>query len=124
MNPGGNPSTLRPCSPSEARMNGAKGGVASGAARRERRRLRDALEILLSRRFEPPAFTEVPIAGMELDGAARFAVAVFEKAIGGDMRAVEFIRDTIGEKPVEQMDVSGIAETQAKFTELLEMYGD
>lgn len=97
----------------------SKGGVASGESRREKRRIREALEIVMGTQFPAPELSEIPLDGLEMDGAARLAVAVFEKALGGDMRAVEFIRDTIGEKPTEQVDVTT---TEAKFTELLEQF--
>lgn len=38
---------------------------------------------------------------------------VVQKALKGDLRAAEYIRDTIGEKPVEQIEVF-----QPDFTEL------
>lgn len=114
-----NDGNLRPCEHVFTQEEAKRGGVASGEARREKRRIREALETLMGLRFDPPEFSEVPTGGLEMDGAARLAVAVFEKAINGDMRAVEFIRDTIGEKPTEQVDVTT---TEAKFTELLEQF--
>ncbi len=74
-------------SKNEARENGRKGGVASGEARRKRKSLREQLELLLENG----------------DTQESIAVALIEKAMKGDVKAFEVIRDTIGEKPVEKV---------------------
>ena len=79
----------------EARELGRRGGIASGKARREKRRLRDELLILLA--YE----------NADGSGAARIATALFDKALAGDVKAFEVIRDSIGEKPVDQKEISG-----------------
>ena len=66
----------------------SKGGVNSAISRRNRKRLREELEILL-----------------EIGDTQRsVAAALINKAINGDVRAFEVIRDTIGEKPVERVE--------------------
>ena len=112
----------------EQREIARMGGIASGEARRERRRLRDALEALLSMRLgvewvpvELSAAMEA--AGREdVDAVDVLAMTAFVKASEGDMRAMEFIRATLGEDPVRQVDVNATASTEAKFTELLEKF--
>ena len=42
-------------------------------------------------------------------------IAQIKKALGGDTRAIEFIRDTMGQKPVEEKKV----ETNVNQTNLL-----
>lgn len=93
----------------------SKGGKASVAARRRRKSLREALEELLAREFTDRS-------GKAADGTTMLATKTFQKAMDGDMRAMEFIRSTIGEDPVRQVDVSGTLATEAKFAELLEKY--
>lgn len=68
-----------------------KGGIASGAARRERKRLRQELnEILKS------------------DGVQeKVCTALVDRAMQGDTRAFSIIRDTVGEKPVDEISVTG-----------------
>lgn len=82
----------------EARSRGRKGGVASGQARRKKASLRAALEILLERRGEDG-----------LTGREALAVALYEQALKGDVRAFAELRDTVGEKPVQktEADLSG-----------------
>lgn len=77
-----------------------KGGRASAAKRRERKTFREGLLLLLQ---EP-----IKKDGKETDKTTQDAViaGLVKRAISGDVRAAEFIRDTIGEKPVEQISVN------------------
>ena len=76
-----------PRTKSEARERGKKGGKKSGEVRRERKALKEQLLLLL----------ETGNARQEL------CTALLEKALSGDVRAFEVIRDTIGEKPVDKV---------------------
>lgn len=82
----------------EARERGQKGGRKSGEARRQKKALRERLELLLRNK---------DAGGME--AADHICIALIDKALGGDVRAFEVIRDSIGEKPVErkEADISG-----------------
>ena len=82
-------------SESEARENGRKGGVASGEARRRQRQLKDDFIALLEM-----------IGDNDKTNQENIAIATMAKALGGDIRAVEFIRDTIGEKPDQNMHIN------------------
>ncbi len=78
----------------EAKERGKKGGIASGKARRKKKTIRETLEMMLS--------------GKMPDGATRqdaIVTALFEKALSGDVRAFEAIRDSIGEKPSDKVDL-------------------
>lgn len=81
----------------EASERGRKGGIASGAARREKRTLRAALEVLLDRKLTDKGMT----------GREAVAIALFEKAVAGDVKAFQELRDTVGEKPVDKTEMSG-----------------
>lgn len=91
-----NENNLNPVrSENEAREKGKKGGIASGEARRRKKTIRETLEMML--------------AGQMPDGATRrdaIVTALLEKALSGDVRAFEAIRDSVGEKPTEKMNVS------------------
>ena len=112
-----NEQNLRPIelSHEEATRNGRKGGKASGEARRERRRMRDALEELLAKDYTDRQ------TGKVLDGISMLMVTTIAKAQKGDMRAMEFIRATLGEEPARQVEVA--TADQARFTELLDQLG-
>lgn len=81
----------------EARERGRKGGIASGIARREKKTFRATLEALLDRKLD----------GSSLTGREAVAVALFEKAMSGDVKAFQELRDTVGEKPVDKQELSG-----------------
>jgi hypothetical protein len=79
-----------------------QGGIASGEARRQKRDLRRALEILLEKTVSKDK------DGKEISGAEAMALKQFEKALKGDTRAFEVIRDTAGQKPVEKVEMATI----------------
>lgn len=87
-----NEQNLKVPTSSEARKNGRKGGLASAEAKRKRKSLKEELLLMLS------------------DGDVQKSVtlALIEKAMAGDTKAFEVIRDTIGEKPVDKLIVSEV----------------
>ena len=98
----------------EAREKGRKGGIASGVARREKKALRETLEDLLTMSLKNGKPTSVEkiksiaaIKGKNISVQEAIMLAQIQKAIRGDVRAAEFIRDTIGQKPQDNMIVSG-----------------
>lgn len=85
---GMNNGNLKPYrSVNEARENGRKGGITSGKKRRERKALKEELLLLLEKG----------------DMQENICLALINKALSGDVRAFEMIRDTIGEKPSEKI---------------------
>lgn len=90
------PTTQR--SESEARENSRKGGIASGEARRKKRDLKLAMQALLE------ADVKDKRTGETMSGAEAIALAQYRKALKGDAKAFELIRDTSGQKPVEKVE--------------------
>ena len=92
-----NDENLRPVkTKKEARERGSRGGKASVEARRRRKTLREELLALL----EDDQIQE------------RMCIALVREATAGNRagsvtKAFETIRDTIGEKPAEQIDLEG-----------------
>lgn len=76
---------------SEAAKNGKKGGQASGVARRKRKSMREALERML--------IDNVQTTKGKMETQTAILLGLIAKAIKGDVRAIEFIRDTLGENP-------------------------
>lgn len=74
----------------EAREKGKKGGIASGKARAERKALKEELLLLLS----------------EGDTQKKISLSLIQQALDGNTKAFEVIRDTIGERPVEKVDMN------------------
>lgn len=78
----------------EAKKNGKKGGIASGKARREKRMLKDLLEEALSK-------------GTDTENEyINITAALIKEANKGNVKAYEVIRDTLGQKPIEKVEVS------------------
>jgi hypothetical protein len=79
----------------------SKGGKASAEARRKKRDLRQAIEILLD--------TDIKGKNGEVkSGAEAIAIAQFQKALKGDTRAFEVIRDTSGQGVVQKVAVAEV----------------
>lgn len=96
-----NEQNLRPCEHKFTLEEAKKGAQKSAEARRAKRDLRQALEILLE--------TDIKGKNGEVkSGAEAIAIAQFQKALKGDTRAFEVIRDTAGQKPVEKVMVAEV----------------
>lgn len=80
----------------ERRALAVKAGKASGAARKRRKALKELLEIALQ--------TEV---SADQTAAEAVTAALIHKAMEGDTKAFEVIRDTVGEKPTERSQIQG-----------------
>ena len=88
-----NEQNLKPVtSKKEASERGRKGGLASGEARRKRKTLKEELLLMLS----------------EGETQQSVTLALIEKAMSGDTKAFEVIRDTIGEKPVDKVMIADV----------------
>ena len=85
----------------EAAKNGHVGGIASGEARRRKRDIRLALESLLEKEYKGKD-------GKFVSGAEAIAIKQMEKALKGDTKAFEVVRDTVGQKPTEKIVVSEV----------------
>lgn len=81
----------------EAAENGRKGGIASGEARRQKRDLRRALEILLEKDYTDKK-------GKTMSGAEAITTKLFEQAMKGNVKAFETIRSTVGQDPVQKVE--------------------
>lgn len=86
---------------SEKRKIAKKGGKASGEARRNKRDICAALEALLEKTYKGKG-------GEELSGAEAIALKQMEKALKGDTRAFEVVRDSAGQKPVEKVMIAEV----------------
>lgn len=82
----------------------SKGGIASGEARRRKRDIRRAMEALLEKEFADKS-------GKMISGAEAIAIKQMEKALKGDPRAFELVRDTAGQKPIEKIMVAEVEQS-------------
>lgn len=102
-----NMDNLRVSSPSEARENGRKGGIASGEARRKRKKLKEALETLFATETSDKLKNAFRKQGVEvpdnLTNEQALAISMMLKAIAGDSRMVSIILDVTGEKVSDKL---------------------
>lgn len=96
-----NEQNLRPSEYKLSQEEAKKGGIASGEARRRKRDIRLALEALLEKEYKGKD-------GKTLTGAEAIAIKQMEKALKGDTRAFEVIRDSSGQKPVEKVMIADV----------------
>lgn len=101
-------------SPSEARENGKKGGIASGAARRKKKTMRELLEIALSEVVENRR------TGEKKTREEWVAAAIAQKAMKGDVSAYRTIADMLGESAPLKIDanVKQAQTTQVSFGDM------
>lgn len=98
----------------EAKKNGVKGGIASGKARREKKLIKETLEAILSMPIKNGKNISVEniknftsIKGQNISVQEAILIAQVQKAMKGDTRAAEYVRDSIGQKPTDSVQVSG-----------------
>lgn len=86
-------------SPSEAREMGRKGGIASGAARRRKKSMKQKMQLLLSLPAADNDQTELATMGVDpddMDNEMVLVKALFLAAAEGDTRAFDRIQDVLG----------------------------
>lgn len=97
-----NEQNLRPVrTKKEARERGRNGGIKSGEVRARRKTLREELLLLLE----------------QGDTQSKLSLSIIQEAMKGNTKAFEVIRDTIGEKPKENISVGVSYEDYIKKVE-------
>lgn len=113
-----NTQNLRTPTTEEARAIGKKGGIASGEARRRKRNMKKTLEMLATLPFEikdksgnsiKAQLKAMGINEDDIDYEMAMNYSLFLTAIKGgknQVSAATFIRDTLGEKPKETIEIN------------------
>ena len=78
-----------------------KGGQKSGEARRAKKSLREAMQILMDADLTGKD-------GKTMTGTEAMAAKAFQAALKGDWKAWELVRDTAGQKPVDKIMVADV----------------
>lgn len=89
---------------SRARENGRKGAKASLEAKRRKKDLKACIEALLESEVKGKD-------GQMYSGAEAISIKQFEKALKGDAKAFELLRDTSGQKPIEKVQVAEVEQS-------------
>ena len=93
----------------EAKKNGRKGGIKSGEVRRKRKAMKEQMEMLLSLPFKSKKqfnfMKELGIEEDNIDNQMALIVAMYGKALKGDVQAFNTIREVVqDEKTVKDED--------------------
>lgn len=98
----------------EQQQIATQGGIASGKARRAKKAMKDTLETLLSMPLKDEAMSSLEdiqslaaVNGKNITVQEAIMLKQIQKAIKGDTRAAEYIRDTSGNKIKEYIEVNG-----------------
>ena len=98
----------------EARINGTKGGIASGEARKKKKQLKELAEVILDNKIKNEAVIEdmknkFPELNVDdITYGLMLLLKQYEKAKDGDAKAFELLRDTSGQRPVEKQEVTNL----------------
>lgn len=100
-----NEQNLRPSEYKLSQEEAKKGGKASAEARRRKRDLRLALEALLESEVK-----KKDLKGKEQNMTVAEAMSLeqVKKALKGDSKAYEIVRDSSGQKPVDKIQVAEV----------------
>ena len=105
---------LRTPSTEEARERGKMGGIASAKARREKKMMKDTLETLLAMTLKEGKATNIEgvksiasLNGKNISVQEAIMLVQIQKAMHGDTRAAEFVRDASGNKVAESVAITG-----------------
>ena len=101
-------------SPEWRRENGRKGGLASGEIRRQKAEMRETLKTLLAMPLNKKKCYDVEeietfaqLKGKTVDVETAILIKQVQRALAGDLPSAEFIRDTSGQKPTNDINVEG-----------------
>lgn len=84
----------------KASINGKKGGKRSGEVKRAKKTMKEMLDYLLEKEITNSK-------GEKASTLEAISVAIIKKAMIGDTKAYEVIRDTIGQKLTDKLEVIG-----------------
>ena len=95
----------------QLRERASKAGKASVKAKRERKAMKETLEILLSMPVRNGKAADVEsiksfaaMKGKNISVQEAVLVSMLQRALKGNVKAAEYIRDTIGENPIQKID--------------------
>ena len=105
--------------PKERKDLARKAGKKSGEARRAKKTMREMLEMLLEKQIENPDEKEKKQTTLEA-----ISVSLIQKALQGNVKAFEVLRDTIGQKPVEKVEVNNSELVKQGLNKINEYFTD
>ena len=105
--------------PKERKDLARKAGKKSGEARRAKKTMREMLEMLLEKQIENPGEK-----GKKQTTLEAISVSLIQKALQGNVKAFEVLRDTIGQKPIEKVEVNNSELVKQGLNKINEYFTD
>ena len=101
-------------SPEWRKENGRKGGIKSGETRRSKAEMRETLKAILAMPLNKKKCYEIDeietfaqLNGKTVDVETAILIKQVQRALKGDLPSAEFIRDTSGQKPTNDVNIEG-----------------
>jgi len=96
----------------QLRNRAQKGGKASGKARRDKREQKQIILEVLSMPLSEGSIEKITslaaAEGANLSINQAIVISQVKKALGGDTKAAEYLRDTAGQKPTESVKMESV----------------
>jgi hypothetical protein len=112
---------------SKAVEAGKKGGVASGVAKREKKAMKDTLKALLTLPLDESQVADIEtikslaaLEGKNITVQEAILLQQVKKAMDGDTKAAEYVRDTAGDKPTDKVELNSKIDLDEKINEIEE----
>lgn len=101
-----------------------KGGKASGKSRRKKKAMKEIVLAFGKEDAPPQVIAKLIQLGMlekgeECSMDEALILAQYGKALGGNTRAAEFVRNTGGQKPIDKVEIDDLSKETSKLDELL-----
>lgn len=101
-----------------------KGGKASGKSRRKKKAMKEIVLAFGKEDAPPQVIAKLIQLGMlekgeECSMDEALVLAQYGKALSGNTRAAEFVRNTGGQKPIDKVEIDDISKETSKLDELL-----
>lgn len=113
----------------ELQEAGRKGGIKSGETKRNKKAMKETLELLLSmplknkKLIEPEQIKSfADLNGKNIDIQTAILIAQIQKALKGSVASAEFLRDTAGQRPEDIINLN--TETEDMNLNINISYGD
>lgn len=101
-------------------------GIKSGQARREKRLMKDALLMILDKSIKKGSVVSTEEIShlaeakkLNISVQDAIVISMVNEAISGNVKAAEFVRDLIGEKPKDSVELSGELKSSEKLDSIL-----
>ena len=108
----------------EVRKIARKGGINSGKARKEKKRMKETIDLILKMALNPGNTVDLDqiqgfaeLKGKNVTTEQAMIIQQVQKALKGDLQALTFLRDTSGQKPAELIEMNASVNKTAREIE-------